>query len=517
MTRASERPTRRAAIALCASLLILLAACAEGSSSDASQSDDDASRVVAAPSTTTTSTTTTTEPPPPLTAEEVNEELGRGINIGNALEAPREGEWGPVTESSFFDAIAEAGFDHVRLPVSFAGYADADAPYTIPLDDPTMTTPGFSSIWERVDWAIAEAERTGLWLILDMHHYDELHADPVGHGDRFVAIWSQISEYYADAGDHVVLELLNEPQGQFNEDPALWNDLLLRALAEIRVHHPDRQVIIGGVESNGVDALTTLELPEDDRNIIATVHVYAPFEFTHQGAPWVPGDLPTGITWGPDYQWLPIGVRDVSWDSTVRPESSGVAVSFDTQWSAFAFDLGRPIDAAAVTFVASGNTTLRLVCRTDPVVEGAEFALTETSERYEIDTTVCPAESTGIGLMDTTPDPSAMRISAVELCAADGQCDPLFTTQLETLEGYIDRAASWGLANDRPIYMGEFGAFSANGESLLVDRAAWTAAAQRAARDADMSTGYWALHSGFGAYDPATGSWIPELLEALIG
>lgn len=35
--------------------------------------------------------------------------LGRGINLGNALEAPREGEWGVVLEEEFFDLIADAG------------------------------------------------------------------------------------------------------------------------------------------------------------------------------------------------------------------------------------------------------------------------------------------------------------------------------------------------------------------------------------------------------------------------
>jgi endoglucanase len=35
--------------------------------------------------------------------------------------------------------------------------------------------------------------------------------------------------------------------------------------------------------------------------VIATVHYYAPFELTHQGAPWLPGaDRWLGTTWGDD-------------------------------------------------------------------------------------------------------------------------------------------------------------------------------------------------------------------------
>jgi endoglucanase len=43
--------------------------------------------------------------------------LQRGVNMGNMLEAPNEGEWGLYVEEEYFDLIKEAGFDFVRLPV----------------------------------------------------------------------------------------------------------------------------------------------------------------------------------------------------------------------------------------------------------------------------------------------------------------------------------------------------------------------------------------------------------------
>ena len=46
-----------------------------------------------------------------------NTRLGRGINLGNALEAPKEGDWGVTLKAEYFKAIKEAGFDTVRLPV----------------------------------------------------------------------------------------------------------------------------------------------------------------------------------------------------------------------------------------------------------------------------------------------------------------------------------------------------------------------------------------------------------------
>lgn len=46
-----------------------------------------------------------------------NARLGKGVNPGNALEAPEEGQWGMRLEESYFDPIAAAGFNLVRLPV----------------------------------------------------------------------------------------------------------------------------------------------------------------------------------------------------------------------------------------------------------------------------------------------------------------------------------------------------------------------------------------------------------------
>src|SRR5262245_61215606 len=75
-----------------------------------------------------------------------NAKLGRGINLGNALEAPREGAWGVTLKAEYFAAIKKAGFATVRLPVKWSAHASSDAPYTI---DPKFA--------ERVDWAVDQA------------------------------------------------------------------------------------------------------------------------------------------------------------------------------------------------------------------------------------------------------------------------------------------------------------------------------------------------------------------------
>jgi len=208
--------------------------------------------------------------------QEMTPELGRGINLGNMLDAPQEGAWGARLKAEYFPIIKNAGFDHVRLPVRWSAHAANDAPYTI---DPEFL--------QRVDWAVKNALDNRLKIVVNMHHYDEIFDDPASHAGRFVALWRQISEHYAKAPPDVYFELLNEPHNKLDADR--WNDLLAQTLAEVRKTNPRRKIIIGPTGWNSINELTALRLPPDDRNLIVTFHYYSPFRFTHQGASWVGG------------------------------------------------------------------------------------------------------------------------------------------------------------------------------------------------------------------------------------
>jgi endoglucanase len=213
--------------------------------------------------------------------------LRRGISFGNALDTGRDEEPRLRLRERYLDDVRGAGFDTVRLPVRWSAHADASAPYTI--------EEGFL---ERVDWAVDQALRRELTVVLNLHHYHELQAAPDRHEARFVALWRQIAARYADRPGRLCFELLNEPRDAIT--PAAWNHLWPKAHGAVRASDPDRLMLIGPARMNDADALPALELPEDD-HVIATVHYYAPFEFTHQGAPWVPGaDRWLGTTWGDD-------------------------------------------------------------------------------------------------------------------------------------------------------------------------------------------------------------------------
>jgi endoglucanase len=203
-----------------------------------------------------------------------NMKLGRGINIGNALEAPREGDWGVTLKAAYFKVIKEAGFDTVRLPVNWSAHALTRSPYTID-----------SKFAQRIDWAIDQALANKLNIIINVHHYSAMDSRPDEHRPRLAAIWEQLAVRYKNRPADVYFELLNEPHGKLID--AKWNATIGKLLATIRKTNPSRPVIVGPAQWNAIRALDQLELPKSDRNLIVTVHYYDPFKFTHQGAPWV--------------------------------------------------------------------------------------------------------------------------------------------------------------------------------------------------------------------------------------
>ncbi|MGE3781031.1 MAG: glycoside hydrolase family 5 protein, partial [Pirellulaceae bacterium] len=212
--------------------------------------------------------------------------LGRGVNLGNALEAPREGDWGLVLASEFFELIRKAGFSHVRVPTKWSAHASQRPPYSI---DPRFA--------ERVDWVLDRAQAQGLRVVLNVHHYDELDNTPDEELPRAVAIWEQIATRYRNRGDWLYFELMNEPHGRLNEE-GRWNRTLPALLKAVRMSNRTRPVIVGPAWWNGIDALDEFQVPHDP-NLIVTVHFYLPFPFTHQGASWVEGsDKWIGRRWG---------------------------------------------------------------------------------------------------------------------------------------------------------------------------------------------------------------------------
>lgn len=211
--------------------------------------------------------------------------LGKGINFGNALEAPVEGEWGMILQESYFRLVAEAGFDTVRIPIRWSAHAQNNAPYTIE-----------ASFFQRIDWVIDQALSNQLNVVINMHHYDDLFDKPNQHKERFVKMWESIAARYKDEPTQIYFELLNEPHGNLTK--SLWENLMADTILAIRRIDNVHTIILSGAEWGGVNGLANLKIPEGEQNIICTFHLYDPMLFTHQGASWVSEEYGTlGVVW----------------------------------------------------------------------------------------------------------------------------------------------------------------------------------------------------------------------------
>lgn len=200
----------------------------------------------------------------------------KGVNLGNCLDAPSEGEWGTTLSEKHFQLAKASGLDHVRLPVRFttATRSDPNPPYAIK-----------EEFWKRVDWALDQAQANQLSVILDVHHFEEIHKDPNANKARLYALWQQIGTRYAKRPKEVAFEILNEPNGAL--EPKILNEITKEALKVIRKTNPTRLVFADSYFWASAERLAELELPAADKNLVATFHVYEPILFTHQGAPWM--------------------------------------------------------------------------------------------------------------------------------------------------------------------------------------------------------------------------------------
>jgi len=79
--------------------------------------------------------------------------------------------------------------------------------------------------------------------------------------------------------------------------------------------------------------------------------------------------------------------------------------------------------------------------------------------------------------------------------------------------GILAQASDWGQANGRPVFVGEFGAYS---RADLLSRARWTGFVARECERLGMSWAYWEFMSGFGLYDPNNDTWVNELRYSLL-
>lgn len=151
--------------------------------------------------------------------------------------------------------------------------------------------------WEWLDENIAWAKKNGIYLILNMH-VPQGGFQSGGEGmalwdvpenqKRFIALWKAIAARYKDEPIIAGFDILNEPYVSKSADQ--WQSLAEKLDAGIREADKNHLVIVEQLNmiKNGDWHMYTRNnfFIMKDPDVMYTFHFYAPFEYTHQYAPW---------------------------------------------------------------------------------------------------------------------------------------------------------------------------------------------------------------------------------------
>ena len=240
---------------------------------------------------------------------DIVQDMGRGINIGNTLSAPVEGNWAPSVHEQYFIDVAEAGFNNVRIPVDFFGSrtdgqtvqwssaANTASQYDGGIDDFTVSSLYLDRVEDVINWSLNQ----GLYTVLDFHgaelkseflqtfnNSNSNYTHPSSSKRaadlmKFKSIWTQIAYRFIDHPMELIFEVVNEPYFEVNDvDMNFINMMIIEAIRATGGNNSTRQIIITGGSSTSYQAPTSIsnEVLSYDPNLIASFHYYMPFNFT---------------------------------------------------------------------------------------------------------------------------------------------------------------------------------------------------------------------------------------------
>ena len=235
-----------------------------------------------------------------ISADSIAETLGAGWNYGNTLEAnsgghPSETVWGnPEASQEMINAVADAGFSTVRVPVSYLDYIDDNNAYKV---DETW----LNRVQEVVDYCYKRELNViinvhgdgynsinGGWLLCNGDNQDYIK-------EKYAALWQQIADKFATYDEHLIFESMNEEfNGDFGEPVReqyeninAYNQIFIDTVRASGENNTHRWLMFPGWNTN-IDFTVGdygFQLPTDNNNtagenrMILSVHCYDPWDY----------------------------------------------------------------------------------------------------------------------------------------------------------------------------------------------------------------------------------------------
>ena len=242
------------------------------------------------------------------TPQELVAKMGRGINLGNVLSAPVEGNWAGAATEQYFQEVAQAGFTNVRIPIDFFGSRTSGSTTSYSSNENTTFTGSRSdfvvsaSYLDRLETVIGWGLANNLVVVLDFHgatlksefiytfdpsqtayYTHPTSAKRVADLAKFYSIWEQIANRFNTYSDDLIFEVINEPYFHISEaDMNAINTEVISIVRNSGGNNPTRKIIVTGGTKTSYEAITTIspQIINNDDYLIATFHYYRPFQFT---------------------------------------------------------------------------------------------------------------------------------------------------------------------------------------------------------------------------------------------
>ncbi|SFC96268.1 glycoside hydrolase family 5 protein [Ruminococcus albus] len=265
-----------------------------------------------------------------LNAKGIVSQMKIGWNLGNTLDAHNSkvpagsspekyaSQWGmPAPNAQQFQAVKEAGFNTVRIPVTWYEHLEQRG-NSYHVNDQWM-----SYVKQTVDYAIDR----DMFVILNIHHEDFINVAQFNENTYYQAetkmksIWSEVAETFANYDQHLIFEGMNEPRQLSNPSVQQWgdgsgdggyswnyinrlNETFVRTVrAQGSSQNRERLLMLPGYcASSNYDAINNIAIPSNAGNVALSVHAYAPYYFTMATDSKANHNFPGQSGWGENYE-----------------------------------------------------------------------------------------------------------------------------------------------------------------------------------------------------------------------
>ena len=209
--------------------------------------------------------------------------MGMGINIGNTMETPNEGDWqnGTIITESYIKFLKAKGFNAIRLPCAY------DWGKLIDPAKAKINPAWLARVKEVVGWCVdndmyvmVNIHWDGGWL---EHNITQAKKESVNAKQK--AFWEQIATTLRDFDEHVLFASTNEPWCWDAEIMTILNsyhETFIKAVRATGGRNSNRVLVVQGPSGSSEYTSKLMNtLPHDPvpNKLMVEVHFYSPYPF----------------------------------------------------------------------------------------------------------------------------------------------------------------------------------------------------------------------------------------------